>query len=80
MKSVATHPLLKQVTIRSLGLLLAAGTLLPTVAQAPSDVRIALVIGNGAYAGNAALPNPANDAAAMSQTLKGLGFSVVEAR
>ena len=47
-------------------------------AQAPGDIRIALVIGNSAYAGAAALVNPANDAAAMSATLKTLGFTVVE--
>jgi uncharacterized caspase-like protein len=47
-------------------------------AQAPGDVRIALVIGNSAYAGAAALVNPANDAAAMTGALKTLGFSVTE--
>ena len=49
-------------------------------AQAPLDIRIALVIGNAAYAGNAALANPANDARAMGETLKQLGFTVVEVR
>ncbi len=49
-------------------------------AQAPLDLRIALVIGNSAYAGAAALPNPAKDAKAMSDTLRGLGFDVVEVR
>jgi hypothetical protein len=76
----AAQSAMKSGVINALGLMFAVGTLLPSVAQAPSDVRIALVIGNGAYAGTAALPNPANDAAAMSQTLKGLGFTVVEAR
>lgn len=47
-------------------------------AQAPGDVRIALVIGNSAYPGAASLTNPANDAAAMSAALKTLGFSVIE--
>lgn len=47
-------------------------------AQAPGDVRIALVIGNAAYGGAAALTNPANDAVAMSAALKTLGFSVVQ--
>lgn len=55
-------------------------TLLPTHAQAPGDLRIALVIGNSAYAGDAALTNPANDAAAMGETLRSLGFNVVEVR
>ena len=50
------------------------------VAQAPTDVRVALVIGNGAYPGPAALPNPTNDAAAMTAALQRLGFSVTEVR
>jgi len=49
-------------------------------AQAPVEIRIALVIGNSAYAGGAALANPANDAKAMSETLRGMGFVVVELR
>jgi hypothetical protein len=49
-------------------------------AQAPTDIRVALIIGNSAYAGNLALTNPANDAAAMATALKNLGFTVVEAR
>ena len=47
-------------------------------AQAPEDVRVALVIGNATYPGPAALANPANDAAAMGGTLKTLGFTVHE--
>ncbi len=53
---------------------------LPVVAQAPMDIRIALVIGNSAYAGDALLTNPGNDARAMAHTLKKLGFTVVEVR
>ena len=49
-------------------------------AQAPGDVRVALVIGNAAYPGDAALANPGNDATAMAAELKGLGFRVVELR
>ncbi len=49
-------------------------------AQAPLDVRVALVIGNGAYTGAAALPNPTHDAKAMARTLRQLGFTVVEIR
>ena len=48
-------------------------------AQAPIDLRVALVIGNAAYAG-APLLNPANDAKAMSAALKAMGFTVFEAR
>ena len=49
-------------------------------AQAPLDIRVALVIGNSSYAGNAALTNPGNDAQAMASALKQLGFTVVELR
>lgn len=49
-------------------------------AQAPLDVRVALIIGNSAYAGNMALVNPANDAKAMADVLKRLGFTVIELR
>jgi hypothetical protein len=64
----------------SIGLVGAAlgASFLPATAQAPTDVRVALVIGNAAYAGDAALVNPSNDARAMAQTLRGLGFNVVE--
>ena len=64
----------------SIGLLSAAfgSSLLPATAQAPTDVRVALVIGNAAYAGDAALVNPSNDAREMAQILRELGFTVVE--
>ncbi len=48
-------------------------------AQAPGDVRVALIIGNSAYA-NSPLVNPANDAQAMADVLKRLGFNVIELR
>ena len=76
MKSVSIRKLM----IQALGMVSAFGTLLPSIAQAPADVRIALVIGNAAYPGAAALVNPGNDAKAMGETLRGLGFTVVEAR
>ena len=65
-------------TPRKLMLALAFATL-SAEAQAPVDLRVALVIGNAAYAA-APLVNPANDAKAMSATLKGMGFTVIEAR
>lgn len=46
-------------------------------ALAPADVKVAVVIGNSAYAGNP-LANPGNDAKAMSRTLRRLGFLVFE--
>ena len=48
-------------------------------AYAPDNVRVALVIGNSAYL-SSPLVNPANDAKAMSETLRGLGFKVIELR
>ena len=45
---------------------------------ASAERRIALVIGNSAYEKVAPLPNPANDAGAMSAMLKGAGFDVVD--
>ncbi len=49
-------------------------------AQAPNDVRIALIIGNSAYPGNMALANPSNDAKDMAATLRNMGFGVIELR
>ena len=40
--------------------------------------RVALVIGNGAYAHVTALPNPPNDARAIAKSLRDLGFAVAE--
>jgi hypothetical protein len=42
--------------------------------------RVALVIGNGAYTNATKLPNPSNDATAISQALRRIGFDVVEGR
>lgn len=64
-------------SVRPLAIALALAGL-PALAQAPLDVRVALVIGNAAYSGNAALANPGNDARAMAETLRQLGFAVVE--
>jgi tetratricopeptide (TPR) repeat protein len=47
----------------------------PTMA---AGVRLALVIGNGAYVNATALPNPPNDAAAVAKALRGIGFEVIE--
>lgn len=49
-----------------------------TVAQAPLDVRVALVIGNAAYQNIPALGNSTNDAKSMATVLRKLGFGVVE--
>jgi Caspase domain len=50
----------------------------PSAAQAPNDIRIALIIGNSAYPGNMALANPSNDAKDMAATLRNMGFGVIE--
>ena len=47
------------------------------VAQAPLDIRVALVIGNSAYVSAPALTNPSNDAKAITNILKRLGFTVI---
>jgi uncharacterized caspase-like protein/formylglycine-generating enzyme required for sulfatase activity len=49
-----------------------------TASNAQTQKRVALVIGNAAYQGAPALRNPVNDAKAMSDTLNGLGFEVIE--
>lgn len=45
--------------------------------RAPTDRKLALVIGNSAYKVGA-LKNPANDARDMARALRGLGFEVIE--
>jgi uncharacterized caspase-like protein len=40
--------------------------------------RVALVIGNGAYAHAVALPNPVGDGKLIAETLRSAGFSVIE--
>src|SRR5262245_13984349 len=44
-----------------------------------AETRLALVIGNSAYRTVPALPNPANDARAMTAFLTGAGFEVTTA-
>ena len=58
--------------------LIAAGILLGSQA-AFAENRVALVIGQSAYRAVTALPNPANDAKAMSQLLGDAGFDVTGA-
>jgi tetratricopeptide (TPR) repeat protein len=50
----------------------------PLPAPATPGKRMALVIGNGAYAHVKALPNPPNDARAVAKTLRDIGFIVSE--
>jgi uncharacterized caspase-like protein len=53
------------------------GLLLSGTRSSLAEPRIALVIGNGTYSGIPALRNPVNDARAMDQALRGLGFEVI---
>jgi Flp pilus assembly protein TadD len=53
-------------------------TLGPPKAALESGYRVALVIGNGAYANANSLPNPPNDARAVAKTLREMGFEVIE--
>jgi len=48
------------------------------VPAAAAGLRLALVIGNGAYVNATALPNPPNDAAAVAKVLRQIGFEVIE--
>ncbi|WP_257168508.1 caspase family protein [Bradyrhizobium sp. SRS-191] len=50
----------------------------PVPAAAAAGQRMALVIGNGAYAHVQALPNPPRDARAIAKSLRDIGFTVVE--
>ncbi len=51
---------------------------LGAIAQAPLDVRVALIIGNAAYINVPALANPTNDAKAMANIMRKLGFKVFD--
>ena len=58
-------------------LLLFALLYLAICCPALADKRVALVIGNSAYANVPRLGNPANDARLMADTLRALGFALV---
>jgi tetratricopeptide (TPR) repeat protein len=50
----------------------------PAAAGTITGQRVALVIGNGAYAHVKALPNPPNDARSIAKNLRDIGFTVSE--
>jgi hypothetical protein len=60
--------------------ILALLAVLLATAPALADKRVALVIGNGAYAKVGKLPNPSRDAAAVEGMLKAAGFAAVQRR
>lgn len=66
-------PSLRRICI---AIIAATSVLIPLSALASK--RVALVIGNGAYLHATHLPNPRNDAVAITGKLKELGFDVVE--
>jgi hypothetical protein len=51
---------------------------LSSIAKAPEDIRVALVIGNASYKKLPVLSNPINDSKSIAIILKNLGFRVVE--
>ena len=67
------------ITLRHLRLMAISIVLMSVsaLAQAPLDIRVALVIGNSAYTSAPQLGNPQNDAKAMTIILKKLGFEVI---
>jgi hypothetical protein len=62
---------------RPLGMFLGLTGLMLWPAGASAESRIALVVGNSAYKTVTVLPNPANDAKAMSDLLLAAGFEVI---
>src|SRR4051812_14461584 len=64
---------------RSLPSLTFAAAMLLAAPPASAENRMALVIGQSAYRSVPALPNPANDARAVTQLLTDSGFEVVSA-
>ncbi|MGJ5222318.1 caspase family protein, partial [Bradyrhizobium oligotrophicum] len=80
MRLSKTIVLSKTVLSVALCLLALAASLLPAAAQQPApEKRIALVIGNSAYA-KGPLATTANDAGLIAQTLQAAGFDVIGAR
>src|SRR3954464_5755449 len=57
-----------------------AAALLLMCQPAFAEKRVALVIGNSGYQNVARLGNPANDATAITATLKDAGFDLVETK
>ena len=57
---------------------IALGLCVGTGALAASDVRVALVIGNGGYETVPPLANPSRDAATVAKLLRSLGFQTVQ--
>ncbi len=65
--------LLRSIRLIAILVWCSAGTALAAQSQPP---RYAILMGNAAYAGNLALPNPINDVRALSNVLSELGFKI----
>ncbi len=78
MKQFIKHSIMHSRQLLSTALCAAGLLTFSATAQAPSDVRIALIIGNSAYPGDMKLANPSNDAKDMAATLRNMGFGVIE--
>lgn len=68
-------PALRGVVAAVTGIVLLASA----AAAAVAETRVALVVGNGAYAHTTVLSNPANDASDIAAALEKSGFTVVKA-
>ncbi len=64
--------------MRYLSILLSLIAMMFSAQSAMAEKRVAFVVGNGAYKNVAQLPNPPIDAKAMANTLRSVGFEVVE--
>jgi uncharacterized caspase-like protein len=64
--------------MRYLTILLSLIAIMFSAQSAMAEKRVAFVVGNGAYKNVAQLPNPPIDAKAMANTLRSVGFDVVE--
>src|SRR4030081_1253945 len=69
----------RSMSCRSLLSLIVPAAILLGASQALAENRLALVIGQSAYRSVPALPNPANDARAVTQMLTDSGFEVSSA-
>jgi uncharacterized caspase-like protein len=64
--------------MRYLSVLLTLIVMTFSAQSAMAEKRVAFVVGNGAYKNVAQLPNPPIDAKAMANTLRSVGFDVIE--
>lgn len=74
------HDIFGRFPMKSVCNLIVLAVLLLVCQPASAEKRVALVIGNSTYKSVPALPNPANDAAALTATLKGAGFDIVDSK